>query len=77
QSLPAVWFEWLTSEPRVYSSRSVLAVGTVIKALRNLHKVEKLDLHIAQFHERVNTESIVDPTPASARPAFIRLQPQP
>jgi hypothetical protein len=135
QSLSAVWFEWFTSEPRVYTSRSVkkttlyefrhavgymmmflptgfaldeasdafksevlnagitaqdntlaflktngssaLAVGTVIKALRKLHKEGQLDLHVTQFHERVNSGSIVDPTPASALPAFIRLQPKP
>ncbi|KAE9288409.1 hypothetical protein PF001_g20529 [Phytophthora fragariae] len=134
QSLSSVWFEWFTSEPRVYASRSVkkttlyefrhavgymllflpigfaldgasdafksevlsagvkaqdntlaflnangssaLAVGTVIKALRKLHKEGKLDEHIAQFHERSNAGSIVDPTPASALPAFIRLQPK-
>ncbi|OWZ20983.1 hypothetical protein PHMEG_0004530 [Phytophthora megakarya] len=52
---------------------STLAVVTVIKALCKLHKDEKLDLYISQFHERVNTGSIVGPTPVSVFPAFIRL----
>jgi hypothetical protein len=134
QALSAVWFEWLTSKPRVYTSRSVkkttlyefrhavgymmlflpigfaldeasyafksevlnvggkaqdnalaflkasgssaLAVSTVIKALRKLYKAGKLDLHISHFHERIEAGRIVDPTPASALPIFIRLQPK-
>ncbi|POM81493.1 Hypothetical protein PHPALM_527 [Phytophthora palmivora] len=52
------------------------AAGTALKALRKLHKAGKLDTHIALFHERVHSGSIVDPTPSSALPSFIRLQPK-
>ncbi|GMF55318.1 unnamed protein product [Phytophthora fragariaefolia] len=54
---------------------SALAAGTALKALRKLHNDGKLDAQIAQFHERAVNGSIVDPTPASALPVFIRLQP--
>ncbi|GMF14929.1 unnamed protein product [Phytophthora fragariaefolia] len=54
---------------------SALAAGTALKALRKLHKDGKLDAQITQFHERVANGSIVDPTPASVLPAFIRMQP--
>ncbi|GMF38323.1 unnamed protein product [Phytophthora fragariaefolia] len=52
---------------------SALAAGTALKALRKLHKDGKLDVQITQFHERAANGPIVDPTPASALPAFIRL----
>ncbi|POM60291.1 hypothetical protein PHPALM_30876 [Phytophthora palmivora] len=55
---------------------SAFAAGTALKALRKLHKAGKLDTHIALFHERVHSGSIVDPTPSSALPSFIRLQPK-
>ncbi|GMF45424.1 unnamed protein product [Phytophthora fragariaefolia] len=54
---------------------SALAAGTALKALRKLHQDGKLDAQITQFHERAANGSIVDPTPASALPGFIRLQP--
>lgn len=54
---------------------SALAAGTALKALRKLHKAGKLDGQVVQFHERAANGSISDPTPSSALPAFIRLQP--
>ncbi|GMF47023.1 unnamed protein product [Phytophthora fragariaefolia] len=50
-----------------------LAAGIALKALRKLHKDGKRDAQITQFHERAANRTIVDPTPASALPAFIRL----
>ncbi|KUF91438.1 Glutathione S-transferase T2 [Phytophthora nicotianae] len=54
---------------------SAIAAGTALKGFRKLHKQGKLDTHIAQFHELVDSGSIVDPTPPSALPTFIRLRP--
>ncbi|KAG3112344.1 hypothetical protein PI125_g8305 [Phytophthora idaei] len=35
----------------------------------------KLDEQIAQFHELVDNDVVVDPTPPSALTTFIRLRP--
>ncbi|KUF84407.1 hypothetical protein AM588_10000687 [Phytophthora nicotianae] len=133
QSLSAVWYEWFTSEPRVYATQSIkkttlyefrysvgymmvllpdgfvldtaspayksevlalgvtaqanalaflmangssaVAAGTAVKALRKLHKSGKLDDHIANYHVLFDNGSIIDPTPSSALPAFIRRSP--
>lgn len=56
---------------------SAAAAGTALKALRNLHKAGKLDAHITQFHERAERGDVVDPTPPSALPKFIRNKPPP
>ncbi|EGZ22666.1 hypothetical protein PHYSODRAFT_330408 [Phytophthora sojae] len=52
-----------------------VAAGSALKALRQMQKLGKLDALIAQFHERVDQGVIVDPTPPSALPSFIRLTP--
>ncbi|KAG2921632.1 hypothetical protein PC114_g3689 [Phytophthora cactorum] len=52
---------------------SAVAVGTALKALRQLQKQGKLDEQVAQFHELVDSAVVVDPTPPSALPTFIRL----
>ncbi|KAG2786042.1 hypothetical protein Pcac1_g4350 [Phytophthora cactorum] len=54
---------------------SAVAGGTALKALRQLHKQGKLDGQIAQFHELVDNGVVVDPTPPSTLPTFIRLRP--
>ncbi|POM79212.1 Hypothetical protein PHPALM_3163 [Phytophthora palmivora] len=55
---------------------SAFADSTALKALRKLHKAGNLDTRIALFHEPVHTGSVIDPTPSSALPSFIRLQPK-
>ncbi|KAG4048180.1 hypothetical protein PC123_g16498 [Phytophthora cactorum] len=54
---------------------SAVAGGTALEALRRLHKQGKLDEQIAQFHELVDNGVVVNPTPPSALPTFIRLRP--
>ncbi|KAG4059263.1 hypothetical protein PC123_g5825 [Phytophthora cactorum] len=54
---------------------SAVAGGTSLKALWQLHKQGKLDEHIAQFHELVDSGVVADPTLPSALPTFIRLRP--
>ncbi|KAG3117095.1 hypothetical protein PI124_g4494 [Phytophthora idaei] len=54
---------------------SAVAAGTALKVLRPLHRQGKLDEHIAQFHEPVDSASVVDPTPPSALPTFVRVRP--
>ncbi|POM64793.1 LOW QUALITY PROTEIN: Hypothetical protein PHPALM_19622 [Phytophthora palmivora] len=65
-----------TQAPAVLKANgsSAFAAGTALKALRKHDKAGKLDTHIALFHERVHSGSIVDPTPSSALPSLIRLQ---
>ncbi|KAG2910420.1 hypothetical protein PC110_g13459 [Phytophthora cactorum] len=54
---------------------SAVAGGTALKALRQLHKQCKRDEQIAQFHELVDSDGVVDPTPPSAFPTFVRRRP--
>ncbi|KAG3180877.1 hypothetical protein PC128_g15407 [Phytophthora cactorum] len=54
---------------------STAAAGTVLKALPKFHKAGKLIGHIAQFHDRVEREEVVDPTPPAALPRCIRFKP--
>ncbi|KAG2929231.1 hypothetical protein PC110_g20714 [Phytophthora cactorum] len=54
---------------------STVAAGTALKALRKIHKLGKLNDHIAQYHDRLDQGAVVDPTPSAALPAFIRVKP--
>ncbi|KAG2783657.1 hypothetical protein PC116_g27793 [Phytophthora cactorum] len=57
-----------------YGSPAV-AGGTAFKALRQLHTQSKLDEQIAQLHELVDSDGVVDRTPPSALPTFVRRRP--
>ncbi|KAG3059777.1 hypothetical protein PI125_g24992 [Phytophthora idaei] len=54
---------------------SAVAAGTALKALRKIHKLGKLNDHIAQYHDRLDQGAVVDPTPSAALPAFIWVKP--
>ncbi|KAE9068965.1 hypothetical protein PF010_g26849 [Phytophthora fragariae] len=49
------------------------AVDSVVKAMRALHKAGQLDSLVAQFREIYFEGDIIDPTPHSALPAFMRF----
>ncbi|EGZ29033.1 hypothetical protein PHYSODRAFT_322617 [Phytophthora sojae] len=50
-----------------------VAVGSVVKAMRALHKAGHLSVLLDQFRERYYEGEVVDPTPNSALPPFLRF----
>ncbi|KAE9313509.1 hypothetical protein PF008_g19717 [Phytophthora fragariae] len=50
-----------------------VAVGSVVKVMRALHKTDHLSLLLDQFRECYYEGEVVDPTPNSALPPFLRF----